>query len=168
MLWELFWDGPLYRQIIITFLAVGLVEDFFLAVLILCVVDNDAPADRLDDTLVEVLDTFVLDLVEVEELFFGVVDFVDVVIVEDVFADVDDGEGVVDEDTADDVVDDDRADDTVILVEDVDVGVVDNVEDDDVVVDVIVDVLVDVIVVDVGVVVTVVVDGVVVVQALIS
>jgi hypothetical protein len=57
----------------ITFLAVGLVEDFFLAVLILCVVDNDAPADRLDDTLVEVLDTFVLDLVEVEELFFGVV-----------------------------------------------------------------------------------------------
>jgi hypothetical protein len=59
------------------------------------------------------------------ELFFGVVDFVDVVIVEDVFADVDDGEGVVDEDTADDVVDDDRADDTVILVEDVDVGVVD-------------------------------------------
>jgi hypothetical protein len=90
------------------------------------------------------LDTFVLDLVEVEELFFGVVDFVDVVIVEDVFADVDDGEGVVDEDTADDVV------------------------DDDVVVDVIVDVLVDVIVVDVGVVVTVVVDGVVVVQALIS
>ena len=166
MLWELFWDGPLYRQIIITFLAVGLVEDFFLAVLILCVVDNDAPADRLDDTLVEVLDTFVLDLVEVEELFFGVVDFVDVVIVEDVFADVDDGEGVVDEDTADDVVDDDRADDTVIFVEDV--GVVDNVEDDDVVVDVIVDVLVDVIVVDVGVVVTVVVDGVVVVQALIS
>ena len=164
MLWELFWDGPLYRQIIITFLAVGLVEDFFLAVLILCVVDNDAPADRLDDTLVEVLDTFVLDLVEVEELFFGVVDFVDVVIVEDVFADVDDGEGVVDEDTADDVVDDDRADDTVIFVEDVDVGVVDNVEDDDVVVDV----LVDVIVVDVGVVVTVVVDGVVVVQALIS
>ena len=90
------------------------------------------------------MDTFVLDLVEVEELFFGVVDFVDVVIVEDVFADVDDGEGVVDEDTADDVV------------------------DDDVVVDVIVDVLVDVIVVDVGVVVTVVVDGVVVVQALIS
>ena len=166
MLWELFWDGPLYRQIIITFLAVGLVEDFFLAVLILCVVDNDAPADRLDDTLVEVLDTFVLDLVEVEELFFGVVDFVDVVIVEDVFADVDDGEGVVDEDTADDVVDDDRADDTVIFLEDV--GVVDNVEDDDVVVDVIVDVLVDVIVVDVGVVVTVVVDGVVVVQALIS
>jgi hypothetical protein len=114
------------------------------------------------------LDTFVLDLVEAEELFFGVVDFVDVVIVEDVFADVDDGEGVVDEDTADDVVDDDRADDTVILVGDVDVGVVDNVEDDDVVVDVIVDVLVDVIVVDVGVVVTVVVDGVVVVQALIS
>lgn len=90
------------------------------------------------------MDTFVLDLVEVEEFFFGVVDFVDVVIVEDVFADVDDGEGVVDEDTADDVV------------------------DDDVVVDVIVDVLVDVIVVDVGVVVTVVVDGVVVVQALIS
>ena len=168
MLWELFWDGPLYRQIIITFLAVGLVEDFFLAVLILCVVDNDALADRLDDTLVEILDTFVLDLIEVEELFFGVVDFVDVVIVEDVFADVDDGEGVVDEDTADDVVDDDRVDDTVILVEDVDVGVVDNVEDDDVVVDVIVDVLVDVIVVDVGVVVTVVVEGVVVVQALIS
>lgn len=145
--------------------------DFFLEVLILCVVDTEAPADIFDDTLVEVLETLVLDLVEVE-LFFGVVDFVGVVTVEDVLADVDDGEGVVDDNTADDVVDDDRADDTVIFVEDVDVGVVDNVEDDDVVVgvvvDVIVDVLVDVVVVDVGVVVTVVVDGVVVVQAFTS